>query len=634
MGTIGLVASLCLVTTSCGGAADSLTAALDEPTTASAPEFDCAGAPRANLALSADAQLCADTGFEPSTHGFSFPNWGEEGSFDATNMLAMFGPDAVCATLTETSCTLFPAAEQWMQQVNQAMTGGHCEGMATLSQRLHDGIEAPAQLQPGVASAYELQRDVPPVTRQIDYWWATQLTDEVAMPTVEMRGLAPTEVLGHLVDGIKSMGGYTLGMFSGDSGHAVTPIAVSKEGEDYVIAIYDNNVPGAIGYIVLDPATESWVYDDGSDEPWEGTGPGTLDLTAMSWRAGPFSAPFADPGTGGDGKGSAERVVLVTGDVRGNDSVGARFTVDGKEYDTAVDTVFPESVVVTRIIGQGVKGVQLLIDQSASDVIVEPTVTVPTEVRVSSDSYGSARVTAVGQARGTRAGFRVTTGASGRSTVATDAGASAAVNVANGRRALNVRMKSGSELQVTPAENGDADVELDEGDGAVAFTLEDETESGEVIDMVAEVDGDEFAVEEEVVEADEIDADYLAEADWAGSDWDAADWADDNSDAPSGTADSDTQDLDTGSSNTQDGGNEADQDPGNETDSAGNGTDQGAGGQEDSADQGDSGSNDSGPAADGGDSGPDDAWEDNSGAGDTAGGDAGADDSAAAPSDE
>lgn len=614
IGLVGLVAALALTTTSCGDEGETSSAAADAAQPSSAPAFECVGKPRDGLALSADAQLCADTGFDPATHGFSFANWGDEGTFDATNMMAMFGPDAVCATLTETSCTLFPAAEQWMQQVNQAMTGGHCEGMATLSQRLHDGVEAPQQLQPGVVAAYDLSREAPPVTRQIDYWWATQLTNEVAIPTVEMRGLAPSEVLGYLVDGINSMGGYTLGMFSGESGHAVTPIAVSKEGEHYVIAIYDNNVPGAIGYILLDPATESWTYDDGSTEPWQGAGPGTLDLTAMSWRAGPFIAPFADPGTDGDAKGSAERVILVTGDVRGNESVGARFTVDGKEYDTAVDTVFPESVAVTRIVGQGVKGVQLLISPDAADVTVEATANVPTEVRVSSDSYGAARVTAVGRSPGTRAGFTVTSGASGRSTVATGQGSSITVNVANGRRGFNLRMKAASELQVTPAQDGDAEIELDEGDGPVVFTIDDETEGGEVIDMDAAVDGDEFTVEEEVVEPDEFDADYLAEADWATSDIDAAEWSDDGAgDSAPNSPDAQTQDAVDGSAN--DSGTDA-----GASDGAGDATDAGTGGRDDSADQADSGpssdsGSDPGPAADGGDSGGTDPGVDDSGAG-------------------
>src|SRR5205823_10997946 len=77
-------------------------------------------------------QIVADSGFRPEANGFGFENYGGEAG--ATNMTPadmrrMFG-DQVCARLAGDTCDLIPPAQQFMDQTNQAMSGGHCEGMA------------------------------------------------------------------------------------------------------------------------------------------------------------------------------------------------------------------------------------------------------------------------------------------------------------------------------------------------------------------------------------------------------------------------------------------------------------------------------------------------------------------------
>ena len=98
----------------------------------------------------------ADSGFRPEVDGFSFPNYGGDAGFtDMTpaEMQRMFG-DAVCASTVGGECILTPPANQWMDQMNQYMAGGHCEGMAVLSMLMYFNQIDPAEF--GGSSAHDL----------------------------------------------------------------------------------------------------------------------------------------------------------------------------------------------------------------------------------------------------------------------------------------------------------------------------------------------------------------------------------------------------------------------------------------------------------------------------------------------
>jgi hypothetical protein len=100
-----------------------------------------------------------------------------------------------------------------------------------------------------------------------------------------------------LIDGLARSTGYTLAMYFGNSGHSVTPFAVTKRNADFVIHVYDNNFPGVRREILVNPVTNSWLYVDatesidGAPVDWAGS-TGTLELTKMSERTGPFTCPF------------------------------------------------------------------------------------------------------------------------------------------------------------------------------------------------------------------------------------------------------------------------------------------------------------------------------------------------------
>ena len=101
-------------------------------------------------------QYDVDTGFRTEKDGFGFENYGNVGCLDkacqqtfpienltAVEMRRLFG-DRVCRKIqTDGSCELYKVAELWMNKVNRAMSGGHCEGMAVLSTLFYAGVLDP-----------------------------------------------------------------------------------------------------------------------------------------------------------------------------------------------------------------------------------------------------------------------------------------------------------------------------------------------------------------------------------------------------------------------------------------------------------------------------------------------------------
>lgn len=70
-----------------------------------------------------DSAACAYDGFDPAVDGFGFANWGEAGNLGATELIALFGRKKVCASGSGNQCVLYPAAQQWVDQINEAMAG-------------------------------------------------------------------------------------------------------------------------------------------------------------------------------------------------------------------------------------------------------------------------------------------------------------------------------------------------------------------------------------------------------------------------------------------------------------------------------------------------------------------------------
>jgi len=292
-----------------------------------------------NADLPTEGLICADSGMRPVTDGFSFENWGGPVAEDAVTLntaAELFGVDAVCAEIQDDLCTPLPAAEQWIELMNESIEGGRCEGMAVVSQRIAVGLNTPDEFQEGATIVADLQRDAGIVGETISRWWVTQTLTSVTNFNYEAQQLSPTQIAERLVDALRNQDGVTLGFYSNGSGHAVTPIAVSRTSDGVLeVLTYDNNYPGQITTVVIDPSTETWSYDmaatnaDVEADIWSGS-TGTMDYTLMSVREEANPAPWSADDQSGETKGSA-RIMIST---RGRSVPGAIITVGSDTIDT------------------------------------------------------------------------------------------------------------------------------------------------------------------------------------------------------------------------------------------------------------------------------------------------------------
>jgi hypothetical protein len=211
------------------------------------------------------SQAEVDSGFRPGQNGFSFPNYGDEPgmvNLTAAEMRRMFG-DRVCASLAGGECILTPPAHSWMDQINTNMKGGHCEGMAVLSELMYYGLVDPNQF--GGATAHELSIQNEALQREIAYWFTTQFTQPGGQNKVNETPVKVVEVLQKaLKAGVNAQESYAVGIYKrdGSGGHAVTPIGVDDKGGGlFDILVYDNNMPNQVRAIQVDANANTWKYE-------------------------------------------------------------------------------------------------------------------------------------------------------------------------------------------------------------------------------------------------------------------------------------------------------------------------------------------------------------------------------------
>jgi len=209
------------------------------------------------------ASFTADLGFRPEANGFSFENYGNEDGIQnllPADMQRMFG-NKVCATTGDT-CILTPPAEQWMEETNKGMDGGHCEGMAALSLILYADKAKSGNF--GSTPDIALQGNEK-LQREIAYWNSTQSVS----PTVtnEIKDKVPAEILDILLSSLKPNASvdqtYTMGIYKPEfkGGHAITPYAIEDMGDGkYAVMIYDNNHPKMERQVEIDRNANTWKY--------------------------------------------------------------------------------------------------------------------------------------------------------------------------------------------------------------------------------------------------------------------------------------------------------------------------------------------------------------------------------------
>lgn len=523
---LAAASAIALILAGCGSStSESAGAQNQQPLGAVEPANPQAGYPLPDC-TGLDPASCAYDGFDPDVDGFGFENWGEVGNLGATELIALFGRKNVCASGSGSTCVLFPAARQFAAQVNEAMAGGHCEGMAVMAARLFLGYDNLADLDPTATSTFDLARETPAVSQAIEKWWATQMLPPVQRAFQGYQTYQPSEISAALADGLARGVGFTMGIYSDAGAHAITPIGVTELEGKLAVSVYDNNFPGTVQRIIIDPKAESWSYAMGSTNPeeaaavWEG-GQGTIELTPMESRSLPGESPFTDEVVKGAAGNKTSQLLVTSPDPKTR--LGLQLAIGGTTYDLSDPTIdLPDGVIARSTLGSVLagKGLAVSVDRTKVGAFTAALSTPDAQagsvpVTMSIDDPNSPRVTLRGvveQGAGNSASFNV--GKGGRVTVDPAEIGSAEVNVSNGLSSADFDLPEDVDMSVS-ARDGDGATEIEyineDGEAIGSYEVEYETEDGNVVDIVADFDeksGD-FDVTEEAAEADEVDTALL-----------------------------------------------------------------------------------------------------------------------------
>ena len=324
-----------------------------------------------------EGKMCIDNGFRINADDFSFSNWGRSTEADANvtiqTLIDLFGHSAVCIDGPSSECVMRPQTVQKLEEWNNALAGGRCEGLATLSTRFLLKLDDPTTFKPDATRVADLQRGNQLLDSTIVYWWATQFLTEVSDRAATSRTKSPLQLVDDLIQGLANGVGYTVGLYFGSSGHAVTPFAVTYRGNDFIIHVYDNNFPGARKEIVVNGTTNAWTYSaaraqpDGSSVDWTGA-TGTLELTPMSSRKGPFECVFCS---------TSPTVTDTVLTIASRDSAAAGYTFittrDGQRIEASPDSVINTISGSTYDISKGLGGglITIHIPNTITDFDVE-----------------------------------------------------------------------------------------------------------------------------------------------------------------------------------------------------------------------------------------------------------------------
>ena len=244
----------------------------------------------------------AGLGLELEAHSWTFRNYApsKAEAFNVADAVALFGAGAVCVEApVDGACVPTPEATAWIDMVAGAMVGGACEGMTVSS------------LDRFLAGTTPFTGDLPrsdAYLHRIALLYGTQFLADVIDATQSWRSATPSQILGELERALADPAHeqYTLGLYHGNGGHSVLPIAIeSVDATRSRIVVYDPNWPQADRWIDVDLDTEEWVFSyagtnpDNLEDAWSG-GAREMVLTPVSVREAPFPEPFSGSGTGSD----------------------------------------------------------------------------------------------------------------------------------------------------------------------------------------------------------------------------------------------------------------------------------------------------------------------------------------------
>jgi hypothetical protein len=237
------------------------------------------------------------SGFNPEVDGFHFSNWSEPLSSPAESialLISIFGSESICRqNSSSTTCDPYPSAVTFASAMNERLAYGRCEGMVVLASRLFNEKRNGLRL----GNTSDLTKEQ--LAEQISYWWGTQILPAVSAESQRTRELQPSDLIGLIGESITSGATSTLGIYQGESGHTLLPIAMRTINGTVHINVYDGNTPKITQALTINTVNESWVYAarDSSGNllmQWSGSGAGSLDVIPIAIRTPQATSSFAN----------------------------------------------------------------------------------------------------------------------------------------------------------------------------------------------------------------------------------------------------------------------------------------------------------------------------------------------------
>ena len=346
-------------------------------------------------AADAGAQAAADLGFRPDKNGFPFPNYGPDyPGLTAEDVQSIFG-DGVCAGGTPSPCTLTPPAQQWMDEMNKAVQGGHCYGFSMAALEAYKGTLSPSSFGGGDITQLKIENNAA-LQRRLAVDWAAQL-----FPSVQAAAVTgtPNDILAKLTSNFQNASSnpetYTMLIFKrdGTGGHAITPYALVDKGNGQVgVLAYDNNYVGTVRELIIDKNANTWSYNAATNpsEPssnYDGDAT-TQSLSLKPTTPGEGKQPCFFCGSAGSGSastaGSAGQPVLTAASTSFYE-----ITLDGDNPDSHAHLVFTDDAghqtgIVNGTLKTDVPGITVI--RPTADVIYkeadEPVFDVPVGTKV------------------------------------------------------------------------------------------------------------------------------------------------------------------------------------------------------------------------------------------------------------
>mgnify|MGYP000268152665 FL=1 len=243
------------------------------------------------------SKVSLTSGFNPEVDGFQFSNWTEPFSSTTESLallISIFGSESICRQDSlSTTCDPYPSAVTFASAMNERLADGRCEGMVVLASKLFNEKRNGLRL----GNTSDLTKDQ--LAQEISYWWGTQILPAVSAESQRTRKLLPSELLELIGTSITSGATSSLGIYQGESGHTLLPIAMRTINDTVHIDVYDGNTPKITQTLTINTMNESWVYSarDLSGNilmQWSGSGAGSLDVIPIATRIPQTTTSFAN----------------------------------------------------------------------------------------------------------------------------------------------------------------------------------------------------------------------------------------------------------------------------------------------------------------------------------------------------